>query len=233
MKRIWLFCTLGLLLLAAAAIQMRARKPPLQHSSMAGGTALADALPAVLGGGTARDEPIAESEEMRRAVDELLNFDDAVYRVYRLGDLEVAVYAAWWRPGKMSPRLVAGHTPDVCWPANGWERDRAAENQWDTTLRAVAAAGLLDGECRVFRAEQRHVHVVFWHRVGSELVSYGTGYAPPWWAPLAEMWRDGLNLRREQLFVRVSANAPLAEVLARPELAPLADALREMGLSRP
>jgi hypothetical protein len=73
-------------------------------------------------------------------------------------------------------------------------------------------------------------YVVFWHKVGDEILSYKTGFAPPWWAWLDEMRRGGLNLRKEQLFVRISSDKPLQDVWTRPELADLRNALRELGL---
>ena len=64
--------------------------------------------------------PIANTIEERRAVKELLNYDDAVYVVYSKGGETVSVYIAYWQPGKMSYRLIAGHAPDICWINSGW-----------------------------------------------------------------------------------------------------------------
>ena len=69
--------------------------------------------------------PVAETAEMQKAVGEILNFDDAVYAIYDNGGLRVSIYAAYWSPGKMSHRLIAGHTPDVCWVGGGWVRRKA------------------------------------------------------------------------------------------------------------
>lgn len=187
-------------------------------------------LPVNLAGGGSRDEPIAATEEMKQKVGELLNYDDAVYRIYQMPGARVSVYAAWWRAGKMSPRLVAGHTPDVCWPGNGWERDRAAENGLGALRPELAATGFAAGECRVFVANGNPEYVVFWHKVGTEMLSYKNGYAPPWWAWLDELWRGGLNLRKEQLFVRISSDRPLESFWSKPETAPLREALLKLGL---
>lgn len=218
------------LLLAGVIVQLVPKQQKLADSSLARGIALAAILPTHLGGAVGRDQPIAETEEMMRAVDEALNFDDAIFRTYELADARVAVYAAWWRPGKMSPRLVAGHTPDVCWPANGWVRDAACEAEFAALGGQLTAAGFLPGECRVFSGAGRPEHVVFWHKVGDEVKSYGNAWAPPWWAIFDEMRRDGLDLRQEQLFVRLSSNRPIEELLARPEIGPLIESLRSLGL---
>jgi hypothetical protein len=67
------------------------------------------------------EEEIAATPEMKRAVDELLNFDDAAFFTYTKGEDRVSVYIAYWKPGTMPQRLVSGHTPDVCWVGNVWE----------------------------------------------------------------------------------------------------------------
>ena len=221
---------LGALLLAMMAMQLPVWQGGANREILSGKRSLVKELPAELAGGTARDEPIAATEEMKQKVGELLNYDDAVYRIYQLPGARVSVYAAWWRAGKMSPRLVAAHTPDVCWPDNGWTRDRGAEGRLGALSRELGATGFAEGECRVFVANGKSEYVVFWHKVGGEMLSYKNGWAPPWWAWLDEMWRSGLNLRKEQLFVRVSSDKPLDKVWVRTELAPLRRALLELGL---
>lgn len=217
----------ALLLLVAAVVQSHPVPPSVSPT-----TRLADILPLHLPGGSSRDEPIATTEEMKRAVGELLNYDDAVFRVYQMPGWRISVYAAWWSAGKMSPRLVAAHTPDVCWPGNGWERDREAEGRLGPLGRALASAGLAPGECRVFTMRGTPEHVVFWHKVGDDMLSYGTGYAPPWWAVFDEIRRNGLNLRQEQLFVRVSSDKPLETIWDSAEMEPLRNALLRMGLEK-
>ena len=82
---------------------------------------LADLLPPAPPGWTRKEQPIADSPEMRQKVDELLSYDDGIFYVYTSGPLRLSVYVAYWQPGKMSARLVAGHTPDVCWVGAGWK----------------------------------------------------------------------------------------------------------------
>jgi hypothetical protein len=82
---------------------------------------LTSVIPDQIPGWVVKDLPIAETEEMKKAVDEILNYDDAVYRNYNQGQTTISVYVAYWKPGKMSPRLIAAHTPDVCWVNNGWK----------------------------------------------------------------------------------------------------------------
>lgn len=217
---------LMILLIAAVALQWW----PVRLATTIRPERLADVLPARLLGGSARDERIAATEEMRAAVAELLNYDDGVFRIYQQSWGRISVYVTWWRAGKMSPRLIASHIPDVCWPGNGWERDLQAEHSLGNLATEIQASGFLTGEYRVFVAKNCPEYVVFWHKVGNEIQSYGTGYAPPWWAMFAEIGKHGLNLRREQLFVRISSDKPLQEVWTRPDLAPLRKALLDLGL---
>jgi hypothetical protein len=218
------------LLLVGVLLQLPVWRSRPNRLSLVGERTLAKILPPAPTDGTARDEPIATTEEMKKAVGELLNFNDGVYRIYQLPGFRVSVYVAWWEAGRMSPRLVATHTPDVCWPDNGWERDRDAESKLGAVREALKATGFAEGECRVFVGSGKPEYVVFWHKVGDEILSYHTGWAPPWWAWLDEMWRGGLNLRKEQLFVRISSDKPLETIWPRPEMAPLRQALLELGL---
>jgi hypothetical protein len=79
--------------------------------------------------------PVAETAEMQNATAELLNYDNAIYAIYTRGEMRVSVYAAYWLPGKMSSRLIAGHTPDVCWVGRGW-RPLTADG-WTVGSRTV------------------------------------------------------------------------------------------------
>lgn len=168
---------------------------------------VADLLPsaAALPGWTVEDRPVADTPEMQKRVGEILNFDDAVYRIYvRAGD-RFSVYVAYWTPGKMSHRLVATHTPDVCWVGGGWKIETAASG--------VKLGGMetLPAEKRAMIIHDTKEYVVFWHRVGQEAVSYGTRGIPPWYSPLLDICQRGLRQRQEQFFVRVSSNRPVEE----------------------
>jgi hypothetical protein len=184
---------------------------------------LREVVPAELPGWTVRDGRVAETEEMKRAVGELLNFDDVVLRTYRQGGREFEIYAAYWRPGKMAPRLVAGHTPDVCWVAAGWMvRERVSQGP-----RAGAPGLATPAQFRVFAGQSGAVREVwFWHRSGDESVDYAAAGAPPWWAIFSDLARHGLDQRRSQHFVRLSANVPFAELVEEPGFLAALAALR-------
>jgi len=223
---------LAALLLGGVLLQLPIWRTESARLSQLKGKPLAKRLPPGLAGGTAQDEPIAGTEEMKKAVGELLNFSDGVYRIYRIPGARISAYVAWWEAGRMSPRLVAGHTPDVCWPENGWVRNKDAEGSHMALSEELSAKGFAEGETRVFVTNSKPEYVVFWHKVGDEMLSYQNGWAPPWWAWIDEMWRGGLNLKKEQLFVRVSSDRPLEEIWSRSETEPLRKALLQLGLQQ-
>lgn len=211
----WLMAALGATLVLAVGLQQlgsRAAAAPAASQPVA--KLLPDQLPAW----QITDRPMTDTQEEKAAVSELLNYDDAVFRIYSRGGAQFAIYLAHWNPGRMSPRLIAGHTPDVCWPAAGWERRPKMEtaagpngrNEQDNLTALLALVGLPPGEFRVYDLHGTIQYVVFWHVNGNELVNYGTGSSPPWWAMFADLAKHGLNQRREQWFVRIGSSVPFS-----------------------
>ena len=178
-----------------------------------------------------REVAIASTEEMKRAVVELLNYDDAICRTYEARGVRLTVYVAEWAPGKMAPRLVAGHTPDVCWPGSGWERRIDEEAKCRAFNDILAEGGLRPGALRVFARANVVEYVIYWHQVGEKFDLYGSHGSPPWWAMLADVWHEGWGPAREQRFIRISSNRPLEEVWPLPEFAPVHAALSLLGLA--
>ncbi|RRJ94445.1 exosortase-associated EpsI family protein [Opitutaceae bacterium TAV4] len=178
---------------------------------------LKDLLPPPPSGWTMTEKPIADTPEMQKAVGELLNYDDGIFVDYSDGVNRLSVYIAYWTPGKMSHRLVAGHTPDVCWVGNGWKKEESE------TISGLSANNkiLPPAEGRVFSAQGHNEYVWFWHVVGVDVKSYATGHVPPWYAVLIDMFERGVNQREEQFFIRISAGHPLG----KSEFKPILDAI--------
>ena len=195
---------------------------------------LKDLLPqaAEVPGWTVDYRPVAETAEMKRAVGEILNHDDAIHAIYTRGERRITIYVAYWAPGKMSPRLIAGHTPDVCWVAAGWvsqeakkadlrvergtgqkveRRELSIEGKKFGGEYSAGGASTLAMESRVFRSGEKTEHVVFCHMVGGRPLSLGAGRVSPWYEFLADLVARGLQQREEQFFLRISSNRPLAE----------------------
>lgn len=151
---------------------------------------------------------VADTVEMQRAVNEMLNYDDAAYVVYSRGNLKVSIYLAYWTPGKMPTRLVASHTPDICWVMVGWKRQEATSGRMLSLSNGMTT---LPAEERRMESNGRSEWVLFWHLFAGTTNSYETSALPPWYAPIRDLRRYGINQRREQFFLRISANLPVDE----------------------
>lgn len=143
-------------------------------------------------------EELAATPELRNVVVRALNFDDAVHVSFRRGVERISLYIAYWKPGRMPHRSIAGHTPDICWVGNGWEvLDVSPHAAWVKNFpaeqRTMHQAGVIE-------------HVVFWHLVGGRVHSYGKG-KPPWHAMFGDLIERGFKQREEQVFVRISATS--------------------------
>ncbi len=186
---------------------------------------LADLLPpeADIVGWSATQQPIAESAEMKRAVGELLNYDDAFFVIYSSAGMRVSIYAAYWSPGKMSHRLIATHTPDVCWVGGGWQRLRSDVKY----VPVLEKARRLRLEHRIFALRGQTEHVAFCHLVGGTPMTYETGAEPPWYAMFRDLLSKGLRQREEQLFLRISSDRPFEEFKDAP---PVKHFLRKLGV---
>ena len=217
MKNTLIFAVILLIAAAGLIVYGSTRIPePTFHGK------LADLLPEPPPGWTMVKKEIADTPEMKQAVGELLNYDDGVFVDYINGPDRLSVYIAYWSPGKMSQRLVASHTPDVCWVGNGWVKESSE------TVDGLTAAGknsLPTAEGRLFTINGNSEYVWFWHLVGDEVKSYATGYTPPWHAALTDLWTKGLNQRDEQFFIRLSSHMPIESSRMSGVLQPVLSAL--------
>ncbi len=218
------FATLGILLLSCTLLVVFTSLQPKKKSRL--NQPLAQLLPQEISGWTISDQPIATTEEMKKAIGEVLNYDDAIFRTYSKGSISIAVYIAYWKPGKMSARLIAGHTPDVCWVANGW---RCAERNFSYQA-TIPNHTLRPAQAGIYELSGNIQHVLFWHLQGDRLVTYNKAGTPPWWAFLTDLWEEGLNQRGEQVFIRVSGNLPVEQALQTSALQNALEALGAVGL---
>lgn len=148
-----------------------------------------------------RDLEIASSAEMKAAVGELLNFDEAIYKEFSLGGKSFSLYAAYWRPGKMHPRLVAVHVPDVCWVAGGW-RMRLEDRILGYRIRSV---DYWPAQSRYFEKDGIGLNVLYWHVVGGSPSSHSAGDVNERLCFLKNFWENFGSSPAEQFFVRISS----------------------------
>ncbi|MCX6953074.1 MAG: exosortase-associated EpsI family protein [Verrucomicrobia bacterium] len=183
-------------------------------------------LPSAPAGWARSEKIIAETPEIKQAVAELLNYKDAVLVDYTQGRRRVSVYIAYWEPGRMSQRLVAGHTPDVCWVANGWKKETAAHLRPPSQI----AVERLMAQDRVFTFGEQTEYVWYWHIVGNQVRPPSDGHKP-WHQWFSDLLSYGLNQRQEQFFVRISSNEPLDADLNQPLFAHITPNLPRVDLS--
>ncbi|AOS45900.1 hypothetical protein Verru16b_02991 [Lacunisphaera limnophila] len=222
----------GLVLLAGLALVVVGSRPPPERTFKGN---VKDLLPKPeeIPGWTVEYLPIADTPEMKAKVSELLNYDDALFAVYTKGPERLSVYIAYWAPGKMSHRLVAGHTPDVCWVRAGWDiveaktwepalgdrkaasgplaqvLDRITPLMQATAYRrptTIKAENLPPAEYRVMHKGDRTENVAFWHILDGAAKSYGTRGSPPWHAMFTDLFSRSLDQQPEQFFIRISAD---------------------------
>jgi hypothetical protein len=167
-----------------------------------------------LDGWKVRVRRVEESIERERVVQDMLEFDDAVFVDYSRNSVRISIYVAYWSPGRVSSHWVASHTPDVCWVQQGWRcLFRGTRNLGLRTRHALLV------EFRTFQLNEQVEHVIFCHLVGGRTETYdGRG-------PLPTRSRDFLDRLillqwsrpdAEQFFVRISSNRPLEEFAETP-----------------
>jgi hypothetical protein len=218
--RFGIFLEMGaILLLGGLAVFMPQNVTPY----FAPQRSIRELLPEAVPGWDAHDMPLGETEYVQKSIERALQFDDAAYWVYRLGDLEVGVYVAYWKPGKLDPWLVALHTPESCWVLAGaqmQERD-------DQRKLPSAQSELWPAQYRQFQwPDGALTQVVFWHLYGGHPNGIPvTGDEGRWrarWTKLAICLRNARfgRIRREQVFVRISTNRSI-DAVKRSDLWPL------------
>lgn len=129
---------------------------------------LASRLPTEIEGWRAEELPLAETEQVRNAVVEHLNYDDYIYRRYTNGSDSVYIYAMFWRQGRISVREMSGHTPDGCWIANG--ASYAGDKQQRSLHLSDRDTALGEVRSFTFPGTTQIVHVIWWHLWGDERV---------------------------------------------------------------
>ncbi len=139
--------------------------------------------------------------------------------------IQLTLYAAYWRAGQAAVSLVASHTPDACWPGAGWE-SLAPPSAPPAPI--VADRVLAPPEYRFFKSGAFPQHVWFWHLYDGRPIAYRDPYSAA--ALLRSAWRYGFRHDGDQLFVRVSSNVPWSVIAAEPVLAQFFAHTQPLGL---
>ena len=182
-----------------------------------------------------QDTPLGATERSSDQAARTLDFDDFFYKTYKKAEMEVGVYAAYWAPGRLDPALVAGHRPDVCWVGAG---GTIVEHDDSRVLPSFGNRVLRPARFRVFEFPQGREEVVFWHCVGGREVRFADQEISPLRGRL-QVFGKTLGLTafgfapQEQIFVRISTNRTIDE-LVRSDLWPrLMSSLLPSGIFEP
>tara|TARA_Y100000385_G_scaffold91070_1_gene93965 strand:- start:126 stop:818 length:693 start_codon:yes stop_codon:yes gene_type:complete len=189
---------------------------------------LSDIVPEELNGWKIIDQDMAESPESSERISDFLNFDDALFRIFKKGDTFVGLYIAYWLPGKASYRWAGAHTPDTCWVQNGWTRlDRKYCIPFQNEETPFQPA-----EFGIYEKDGSTQNVYFWHLVGGEAFGYEQEGGHNIFAALLDIKKYGLNLRNEQFFIRLSSNKKIEELKKVEGFNQILDSLNEIGLAK-
>jgi hypothetical protein len=224
----------GVMLAGLLALVLAAEFSPPRPRGFTGD--LNQALPEVAGW-VRRDIPIAGSSAAMASAQGILNYSQAKQMLYTKGGTQVLVYVAYWEPGKVSVVDAGSHNPDSCWVNNGCVR----------TERVYSVPGRVgERELLPYESGQYIVpnggkqNVAFWHLVNGEPNRYEDQEAG--WRNgllgrlerLPLVWKDirtyGLNQKNEQMFVRISSNARIEDMMADTANGGLFEALTRLGI---
>lgn len=197
---------------------------------------LADIVPTKLDGWHVEDLPLAATEGALESVQKILQSDDKVQRIFQRGDLQVIVYAAYWNPGKVTTLDAGAHNPDSCWVNAGMTRTERLYSQNDN----IAGRPLVPFEYGAYAKDGHTQYVMFWHLVQGVPQNYAeqkegwrnglVGRIERLPLALADMKRYGLNQKREQLFIRISANKPLVDIKYDPAFDAILTSVAPLGI---
>ncbi len=216
------------LLLGVVMLMRAATRPALAPRT----SQLPQMLPKEIPGWTVKDLPVGEGEAAATRVEEILHFDDVVYRQYSCAQGSVAVYVAYWQPGKVPVQIPASHTPDRCWTYVGWH----CEDRRFHEVLTVDGKALLPAQWRKFSTTSgAGINVVFWHLYGGRLYDYGdTSHEKVsplrWWRDQLQSLTQGVG---EQYFIRVSSDQPLERILRADGFEQVMKSIAALGLYEP
>jgi hypothetical protein len=222
----WLMLACTLILAISLLFQAFGKSEAPKGSVVSG--QLGKRLPVGFAGWQTQDLPIGANEVLRNRTNELLQFDDYIYRQYSRGTLRLAVYAAYWAPGKMPTRLVATHTPDRCWTENGW---KCIDQKFGVPVSTEAS--ISRAQWRIFRPPlgDDKEYVFFWLLVGGQPYDFGQrlNTVPDpvqWWWNVVQDYRHGSY---EQTFIRITSNRPFDAFEGEPAWEEILHALAKFG----
>lgn len=196
---------------------------------------LGDLIPEEIEGWESREVPLSSSPTGEERVLDVLDLDDYFSREYSRGDTRVMVYVAYWYPKSEPYSSVAIHNPDSCWVIAGWDvKERESSRVTD-----LGGLPLKQHEWGIYEKNGAATHVMFWHLLGGEPNDYiekmvwtqsGVDSFKRQFYFVFNMFQMGLDLGRDQLFVRVSSNKSFEELEDDPHFQRILAELESIGI---
>lgn len=198
---------------------------------------LSEILPEEIPGWSSHAVPLSSTPNGEERVLDVLKLDDYFSREYVNGDTRVMVYAAYWLPRSQPYSSVAIHNPDSCWVIAGWdiiEREVGC-------LDPIAGFPLKQYEWGIYEKNGQETHVMFWHLLGGEPNEHidkmvwtesGADSFKRQFYFVFNLFQMGLDLGRDQLFLRISANKPFEELEDDPDFVRILDQLSVLGITK-
>ena len=227
--------TLGLILLFGVKLTFTCFVPKAERTL---DKTLAELLPASVEGWKSHEVPLSSSPDGAERVLDILSLDDYFSREYVRGDTRVMVYVAYWYPASEPYSSVAVHNPDSCWVIAGWNVEERVSDRRCT----LAGYPLKSHEWGIYSRDGQDAHVIFWHLLGGEPNEHieqmvwtqsGLDSFKRQYYFIYNIFQMGLDLGRDQLFVRISSNRPFEELESEVYFKRLLDALRPLGIEEP
>ncbi len=231
MRRIALW-TAFLALLAGITVTLRPRNSFASFSRSHPFGALAPVAPS---GWEVQDTPLGATEFSAGETARTLYFNDFFYKTYTKGEMRVRVYAAYWAPGRLDPSMVASHTPDECWVSAGGTIIVRDDRR---VLPSFGKRVFSQAYFRAFQFSQGREEVVFWYSLGGKPNRSMVQGTSPLLAGL-RFFGQALSLTRfgfaprEQIFVRISTNRTIDELVTSDLWPELASSLIQIGILEP
>ncbi|MCF3651975.1 exosortase/archaeosortase family protein [Synoicihabitans lomoniglobus] len=172
---------------------------------------------------------IATSGDLYQFAD-ILETEHLGQRIYLRNDpqgnlIQITVYIAYWSPGQTAVSTVASHTPDACWPGNGWD---PVQTDFTTVNLPLAQRELHRAEYRIFDNKRLSQHVWFWHSYDRRVIREFNPRRPL--DLLASVMEFGVRSQGEQMFVRLTSNRPWADIAQEPLVEEIFDRLQPYGI---
>jgi hypothetical protein len=196
---------------------------------------LGDILPTDVPGWRSEAVPLSSTPEGEERVLSVLDLDDVFCRQFTNGDTKIMVYAAYWFPGSEPYSSVAIHNPDSCWVIAGWDVIDRLSNRSEE----MAGNQLKSHEWGLYEKNGNRVHVIFWHLLGGEpneflkhmiWTSSGIDSLKRQFYFIFNLYQMGLELGRDQLFIRISSNKPFEELEGDANFERLIEAFAPLGI---